>query len=80
MAGSKLSAEAGDKGLSAVHKSLSHRPEFLGRVAAGYTPNNVAAIDVGATMHMAAVRADPAPEPVRSFGSFTTDLHGDQRE
>jgi hypothetical protein len=24
---------------------------------------------------MAAVRADRAPEPVRSFGTFTTDLH-----
>ena len=36
---------------------------------------NAAAIDVGATMHMAAVRADRAPEPVRSFGTFTVDLH-----
>src|SRR5271170_376398 len=36
---------------------------------------NAAAIDVGATMHMAAVRADRTPEPVRSFGTFTTDLH-----
>jgi transposase len=36
---------------------------------------NAAAIDVGATMHMAAVRADRAPEPVRSFGTFTIDLH-----
>src|SRR5689334_23847639 len=36
---------------------------------------NAAAIDVGATIHMAAVRADRAPEPVRSFGTFTTDLH-----
>jgi len=36
---------------------------------------NAAAIDVGATMHMAAVRADRVPEPVRSFGTFTTDLH-----
>jgi transposase len=36
---------------------------------------NAAAIDVGATMHMAAVRADRAPEPVRSFGTFTADLH-----
>jgi transposase len=26
-------------------------------------------------MHMAAVRADRTPEPVRSFGTFTTDLH-----
>jgi transposase len=36
---------------------------------------NAAAIDVGATMHMAAVRADRTPEPVRSFGTFTIDLH-----
>ena len=36
---------------------------------------NAAAIDVGATMHMAAVSADRTPEPVRSFGTFTTDLH-----
>src|SRR5215467_2130553 len=35
---------------------------------------NAAAIDVGATIHMAAVRADRAPEPVRCFGTFTTDL------
>jgi transposase len=36
---------------------------------------NAAAIDVGATMHMAAVGADRAPEPVRSFGTFTADLY-----
>ena len=36
---------------------------------------NAAAIDVGATLHMAAVRADRATEPVRSFGTFTTDLY-----
>ncbi len=36
---------------------------------------NAAAIDVGATMHMAAVRADGTLEPVRSFGTFTADLH-----
>jgi len=36
---------------------------------------NAAAIDVGATRHMAAVRADRAPEPVRCFGTFSTDLH-----
>ena len=35
---------------------------------------NAAAIDIGATMHMAAVRADRAPEPVRSFGTFTLSL------
>ena len=36
---------------------------------------NAAAIDVGATMHMAAVNVARAPEPVRSFGTFTADLH-----
>ena len=36
---------------------------------------NAAAIDVGATLLMAAVRADRSSEPVRSFGTFTTDLH-----
>lgn len=36
---------------------------------------NAAAIDVGATLLMAAVTADRTPEPVRSFGTFTTDLH-----
>ncbi|MHC2380012.1 IS110 family RNA-guided transposase [Bradyrhizobium liaoningense] len=35
---------------------------------------NAAAIDVGATMHMAAVGTDHALEPVRSFGTFTADL------
>lgn len=36
---------------------------------------NAAAIDVGATLLMAAVRPDRTTEPVRSFGTFTTDLH-----
>ena len=36
---------------------------------------NAAAIDIGATMHMAAVGADRATEAVRSFGTFTADLH-----
>ena len=36
---------------------------------------NAAAIDIGATMHMAAVGADRAPDPVQSFGTFTGDLH-----
>ena len=35
---------------------------------------NAAAIDIGATMHMAAVGADRASDPVRSFGTFTADL------
>lgn len=36
---------------------------------------HAAAIDVGATMHMAAVGPDCADEPVRSFGTLTADLH-----
>ena len=36
---------------------------------------NAAAIDIGATLHMAAVGADRSAEPVRSFGTFTTDLN-----
>ncbi len=36
---------------------------------------HAAAIDIGATVHVAAVGPDRAPEPVRSFGTFTADLH-----
>jgi transposase len=36
---------------------------------------NAAAIDIGATMHTAAVSADRTSEPVRNFGTFTADLH-----
>jgi transposase len=36
---------------------------------------NAAAIDIGATMHTAAVSAESTSEPVRNFGTFTADLH-----
>jgi hypothetical protein len=36
---------------------------------------NATAIDIGATLHVAAVGPDRDPEPVRSFGTFTGDLH-----
>src|SRR5246127_1790398 len=36
---------------------------------------NAAAIDVGARMHVAAGGKNRTAEPVRSFGTFTTDLH-----
>ena len=39
------------------------------------THPDAAAIDIGATMHVAAVRPDKISEPVRSFGTFTGDLH-----
>ena len=34
-----------------------------------------AAIDIGSTMHMAAVNPDACDKPVRAFGTFTQDLH-----
>ena len=36
---------------------------------------DAAAIDIGATVHVAAVGPGRDPEPVRSFGTFTGDLH-----
>ncbi len=33
------------------------------------------AIDIGSTMHMAAVNPDACDTPVRAFGTFTEDLH-----
>jgi transposase len=36
---------------------------------------DAAAIDVGATMHVAAVGPDRDPDPVRAFRTFTDDLH-----
>lgn len=34
-----------------------------------------AAIDIGSTMHMAAVNPSICDMPVRAFGTFTQDLH-----
>ena len=36
---------------------------------------NAAAIDIGSTMHMAAVNPEADAMPVRAFGTFTQDLH-----
>ena len=36
---------------------------------------NAAAIDIGSTMHMAAVNPDTDALPVRAFGTFTQDLY-----
>lgn len=36
---------------------------------------NAAAIDVGSTMHMAAVNPSRCDMCVRAFGTFTQDLH-----
>jgi transposase len=36
---------------------------------------NAAGIDIGATFHVGAIPEVMDPEPVRSFKSFTSDLH-----
>lgn len=36
---------------------------------------SAAAIDIGSTMHMAAVNPDSSELPIRAFGTFTQDLH-----
>jgi transposase len=36
---------------------------------------SAAGIDIGSTMHMAAVDPDSSDIPIRSFGTFTRDLH-----
>ena len=50
-------------------RTTGHRPELK--------PVNVgaAAIDIGSKMHMAAVNPASTDMPVRSFGTFTQDLH-----
>lgn len=37
--------------------------------------SHAAAVDIGSTMHMAAVNPDACEIPVRAFGTFTQDLH-----
>ena len=36
---------------------------------------SAAAIDIGSTMHLAAVNPDSTDTPIRAFGTFTHDLH-----
>ena len=36
---------------------------------------SAAAIDIGSTMHIAAVNPDSTDTPIRAFGTFTHDLH-----
>ena len=36
---------------------------------------NVAGVDIGSKFHVVAVESDKAIESVRTFQSFTTDLH-----
>ena len=45
------------------------------RMAMSPVHANAAAIDIGATLHIAAVGPDRDPEPVGKLGTFTGDLH-----
>ena len=53
----------------------------MGKVTTGDHPDlkmvnpSAAAIDIGSTMHMAAVNPSATDTPVRAFGTFTRDLH-----
>ena len=51
-------------------KPKSNSPQNLTRTNPG-----AAAIDIGSTMHMAAVNPDSSDAPIRAFGTFTHDLH-----
>lgn len=50
-------------------KSAKASPEFARHI------RGAAAIDIGSRMHMAAVSPETAKNPIRSFGTFTSDLH-----
>jgi len=56
-------------------RSLEKRPSARPRQGLDPVHPNAAGIDVGSEMHWVAVPADRDPKPVRSFRSFTTDLH-----
>ena len=53
-----------------MSRSKSGKPDELPMVVPG-----VAAIDIGSTMHMAAVNPEADHRDVRAFSTFTSDLH-----
>jgi transposase len=57
-----------------AHPMVQVKPSRRQRDLSPVHPN-AAAIDVGARMHVAAVGPDRDPEPVRTFNTFTDDLH-----
>ncbi len=54
---------------------MSQAKRSRGRQELSPVPPNAAAIDIGATMHVAAVGPDCDEQPVRTFQTFTADLH-----
>src|SRR3712207_3366903 len=63
-----VSLDAGGFSMAGVKRSRGR-----GKLSAVHP--TAAAIDIGATLHVAAVGPDRDPEPVRTFGTFTGDLH-----
>ena len=57
-----------------AHPMVQVKPSRRQRDMSPVHPN-AAAIDIGARMHVAAVGPDRDPEPVRTFNTFTDDLH-----
>ena len=57
-----------------AHPMVQVKPSRRQRDMSPVHPN-AAAIDIGAKMHVAAVGPDRDPEPVRTFNTFTDDLH-----
>src|SRR6187551_3223458 len=57
-----------------AHPMVQIKPSRRQRDMSPVHPN-AAAIDIGARMHVAAVGPDRDPEPVRTFNTFTDDLH-----
>ncbi|WP_421405538.1 hypothetical protein [Agrobacterium fabrum] len=51
-------------------KIIPTNPQNLTRMIPG-----AAALDIGSTMHMAAVNPESDEMPIRAFGTFTHDLH-----
>ena len=57
------------------HKQLSSNKRSHKQRELSLVHPEAAAIDIGATLHVAAVNPERDPEPVRSFGTLTGDLH-----
>src|SRR4051812_38705457 len=57
-----------------AHPMVQVKPSRRQRDMSPVHPN-AAAIDIGARMHVAAVGPDRDPDPVRTFKTFTDDLH-----
>jgi transposase len=58
-----------------MEQSMAQRNRSISRRGLELMHPDAAGIDVGGSMHLVAVRADVAEQPVREFGCFTDQLH-----